>query len=651
MMNKEIEKLTQDIESNPKSPDAYIARGVAYGKKREWDNAIANFDKAIELDPKSFGAYFKRGAAYGKKREWDNAIADFSEAIELDPKNLYAHLNRGVAYVQKGELDNAIADFDKAIKLNPEHSDAYFNRGRVYVQKGELDKAIEDCDKAIEINPRNWIAYSIRGLAYAQKGELDDSIADFDKAIELNPKIPYVYLYLGLSYAEKWEFDNAIANFDKALELDSKYMYAYHARGIAYLGKKEWDEAIAEFNKAIKLGSKDPNAYSNRGRAYLMKENYEESFEDFVRADKLNPTLKFTHIYIYVASRLDDAICSIPDDDKSKMFENYLKLAMLMGDIQSKLFYKPKKTDVAHYTSLDTLKTLVNKTPFRLYNSTYMNDPEEGNIFFDVMKNVMKKLPGKSRINLKDMFYGKTKDKSYRSPAYIGSFVELDGSKKKDKLFLWRTYGKHNSEDAAGGCLVFPRANFAETYLPQIGAMSQHIRKSTDLEGAQRSGLEEKQNIKPPIYEIAYIENEKPPQELNKELPELAECLIKIKKIIKETAGKDTKDKLKQLARELLDGIRFLFKASHYKEENEVRAIQFRYHDENEIKGADKIKVDVDKIPPRFCVETPDSFQCNEVILGPRTRNSQEWNRWIKEQKPDLKVSKSKIKYGNPRFY
>jgi len=66
-------------------PVAYYNRGVAYGRKGEYDRALADLNKAIEINPKYAGAYNNRGKAYGLKGEYDHAIADFSKAIEIDP--------------------------------------------------------------------------------------------------------------------------------------------------------------------------------------------------------------------------------------------------------------------------------------------------------------------------------------------------------------------------------------------------------------------------------------------------------------------------------------------------------------------------------------------------------------------------------------
>ena len=140
---------------------------------------------------------------------------------------------------------------------------------------------------------------------------------------------------------------------------------------------------------------------------------------------------------------------------KSSLSETYSSLRDTVSEIKDKLFYtleKPKY-EVAHYTSLHALKNLSkSKSCFRFYNSDYMNDPEEGQVFFKIMNEEYPMDEGK---DIEKCFY-KDKDKSYRSPAYIGSFVHLEEeSAQKDKLFLWRTYGKHDNEEAAGACLIF----------------------------------------------------------------------------------------------------------------------------------------------------------------------------------------------------
>ena len=538
----------------------------------------------------------------------DQELENLNQEIIRNPKNADAYFRRGTAYLKKEEWDEAIADFDTAIKLGSQSTYTYIGRGGIYLRKQEWDKAIEDFDTAIKLNSQNPSAYIGRGHAYFKKEEWSKAIADFDRVINFN-----------------------IQNF-----------HIYCTRGLAHFSREEWSKAIADFDKAIKLDAQNWFAYIPRGFSHFGKANWSEAFRDFVKAKELG-AISSSRTEIYVASQLNDAICNMPNEDKDKIIETYFRLTMTIEKIKEKLFDAAQGTSVAHYTSLDTLKSIFSHGRFRLYNSSYMNDPEEGRVFFEMMKDFEEDL------DLDGTFYGEDKDIPYRSPAYIGSFIKLDPSEDKDKLFLWRTYGKHKGEEAAGGCLIFPSARFAKRYLSQVGEMwnSGGMWKLGDIIVHSEGTRNDNQSA----YEVVYMDKDKEMSEpLSKELlRNVAQYLKEAKHHIENIVESDeTKGRLKKLVRELLDSIRFLFKASHYKEEREVRVLQFRYSEENTERSSDEIKIDIETIPPRFYLETPEGFRCSEVILGPRSQHFQEWKQWIEEQSSPVNVERSKIKYGNP---
>jgi len=59
------------------------------------------------------------------RRDWDGAIADFDRALQFDPKLAQAYDNRGDAKTETGDFDGAIADFNRALQLNPKYAKAY----------------------------------------------------------------------------------------------------------------------------------------------------------------------------------------------------------------------------------------------------------------------------------------------------------------------------------------------------------------------------------------------------------------------------------------------------------------------------------------------------------------------------------------------
>ena len=629
-----------ELEKSPRiKASAYYQRGSAYSGKGNSSQAMRDFIKFLELSSKDLPAYIFSDAIYSKD-DLDQEIANSTKELELSPNDEFTYHYRGLMYDKKGDFDLAIADFTKALELNPNYASAYFYRGRAYDNKGDFNRAIADFTKALELSPNYREAYNHRGHVYSNKGDFNRAIADFTKALELSPNDEFTYHYRGLMYDKKGDLDLAIADFTKALELSPDYALAYLHRGFAYYKEGDLDLAIADLNKILELKPIDTlraRAHLLRGATYLLKGNFLNAFDDFVDSNKYNPDLKFISPQNYVASQIADIYKGSKKEGKAKAFELYSKLLHSIIKIQLKQFYKPEEgREVAHYTSLHTLKDLANEERFRFYNAAYMNDPEEGSVFFDIMKD--------SGINVKEVFY-KEEDSPYPSPAYIGSFimVDLNNQEQRDKLFLWRTYGKHNGQEATGACLIFRHegARFAKTYEPQVGYMQRLQSKLPMLTGDLKDPGE-RQHFKPPLYKISYMDkgNNK---ELSEELDELAESLKQVERHVSERED-DIKNRLKRLARELLDNIRFLFKASHYKEEKEVRVVQLYYYDENMLQEQDEIKVDTEQIPPRFYLDAHDSFRFDEVILGPEAHGVREWTQWLKKR--GIKAKKSEIKYG-----
>ena len=72
----------------PNSPEAHVARGVFfYWAHRQYDNALAEFNRALELQPNNALAQQFLGWVNRRRGEWERSIADAQRAQELDPRD------------------------------------------------------------------------------------------------------------------------------------------------------------------------------------------------------------------------------------------------------------------------------------------------------------------------------------------------------------------------------------------------------------------------------------------------------------------------------------------------------------------------------------------------------------------------------------
>jgi tetratricopeptide (TPR) repeat protein len=62
-----------------------------------------------------------------QKGQFDDAVAQFQKAVEINPDSFTIHYNLGSALFQKGELAEAITQFQEVLRLKPDFSPAQEN--------------------------------------------------------------------------------------------------------------------------------------------------------------------------------------------------------------------------------------------------------------------------------------------------------------------------------------------------------------------------------------------------------------------------------------------------------------------------------------------------------------------------------------------
>ena len=124
---------------DPRSEDAVIWLGRRQAYLWRYRDAIETYSKGLELHPNSFKLYRHRGHRYITVREFDRAVADFERAVsliagipdEVEPdgapnkygkprstshSNIWYHL--GLAYYLKGDFTNALRAYQHCLKFS-----------------------------------------------------------------------------------------------------------------------------------------------------------------------------------------------------------------------------------------------------------------------------------------------------------------------------------------------------------------------------------------------------------------------------------------------------------------------------------------------------------------------------------------------------
>ena len=78
-----------------------LASTFASSEPAQHDEAIRYFTAAVALSPDSPGANVARGNSWADKKEYDEAIADYDQAIRLDPNFATAHIKARLRLVRQ----------------------------------------------------------------------------------------------------------------------------------------------------------------------------------------------------------------------------------------------------------------------------------------------------------------------------------------------------------------------------------------------------------------------------------------------------------------------------------------------------------------------------------------------------------------------
>ena len=95
-----------------------VMRGIAYAKKGQFEQALADFDAAVKIKPDDVDARFRRGSTRAQLKQYQDAIEDLTAVIQVDTMNAAAFRVRGFAHNMLNQNVDGAADTDKACALN-----------------------------------------------------------------------------------------------------------------------------------------------------------------------------------------------------------------------------------------------------------------------------------------------------------------------------------------------------------------------------------------------------------------------------------------------------------------------------------------------------------------------------------------------------
>ena len=273
--------------------------GCTHLEDGQYDEAVAEFQKAINIDPIFTDAHSGLGRAYLGQGDLEAAENEAKKALRLDSSYQPAHellaavkqayYDRALAHLNNERYDEAIAQFKETINKYSNFTAAYCGLGRAYLGQGDLKAAENEAKKVLRLDssyqPARKLlaavkqAYYDRALAHLNNGRYSEAIAQFKDTINRYSNFTAAYCGLGHAYLGQDNLKDAENEAKKALKFDSNYQptrklldavkQAYYNRALAHLNNERYSEAIAQFKDIINKYSNFTAAYCGLGHACL----------------------------------------------------------------------------------------------------------------------------------------------------------------------------------------------------------------------------------------------------------------------------------------------------------------------------------------------------------------------------------------------
>lgn len=142
----------------PDHIQSLLGQGLCYRKKGEgmkgvgWSNEeISVYDKILSFNPDMFEAIVRKGDAYFNRRDYERAIAAYERAILLEGAGPWLFENLGKAHSELDQVEQATLCFKKALELDPNLGYSHYILAITNYNQKQFQAAWEHLSKALDL--------------------------------------------------------------------------------------------------------------------------------------------------------------------------------------------------------------------------------------------------------------------------------------------------------------------------------------------------------------------------------------------------------------------------------------------------------------------------------------------------------------------
>jgi len=168
------------------------AQGEAYESQKDYDGAIAAFQRVLNVSPNRPGIHYRMGRVYLRRftethepKDREAAQEQFRAELQGDPQNGNAAYELAQIDYDLGNLEQAAQGFQAVVSRHSGFEQAYVGLGGVLLESQKASDAVAPLKRAVALDPNDEVAWYRLARSLRQSGQANEeqqkAMAEFQR--------------------------------------------------------------------------------------------------------------------------------------------------------------------------------------------------------------------------------------------------------------------------------------------------------------------------------------------------------------------------------------------------------------------------------------------------------------------------------------
>lgn len=327
-------ELTLNLQKKyPEKDDVYSMLATFYKETKEYDKAIAAYDKLESMNTITETVSFEKFQLYILSNKAQKGVAEIDKLINKYPTESRYKVLRGDIFMQQKMPAKAFEIYQNVLKEDPQNAYVYVSLSEYYKSVNKPDKALESIVSALKCEQldvdtkvtvlgqyveklvqdstklgeteslfkllvdRYPLEEKVHGyyavfLQYQKRNA--EAISELETMININPKNDQSWIRLIQMYSLSKDFNQILTLTNRAIDNLPKLPVWYFYRGIAQFQLADYKNALVSYQKGLPLITTEQAAlksdfYAQIADIYYKLEQKDSAFVNYERSLAVNP--------------------------------------------------------------------------------------------------------------------------------------------------------------------------------------------------------------------------------------------------------------------------------------------------------------------------------------------------------------------------